>query len=52
LDYDGATRKVEGIRVQVLGEYPKSHLWLADGVNVELLDYSVAAAPPKSRFRN
>ena len=41
LNYAGAARKVEGIRVRVLGQYPKHQLWLADGTGVELLDYSV-----------
>ena len=43
LNYAGATRKVDGIRVRVLGQYPKHQLWLADGTGVELLDYSVEA---------
>jgi hypothetical protein len=43
LNYAGANRKVEGLRVRVLGEYAKHQLWLAGGVGVELLDYSVAA---------
>jgi hypothetical protein len=41
LNYAGAARKVEGIRVRVLGAYPKHQLSLADGAGVELLDYSV-----------
>ncbi len=41
LNYAGAARKVEGIRVRVLGQYPKHQLSLADGAGVELLDYSV-----------
>jgi hypothetical protein len=41
LNYAGANRKVDGIRVRVLGQYPKHRLWLADGAGVELLDYSV-----------
>ena len=41
LNYAGAARKVDGIRVRVLGQYPKHQLWLADGAGVELLDYSV-----------
>jgi len=41
INYDGASRKVQGIRVRVLGQYPKHHLSLADGAGVELLDYSV-----------
>jgi hypothetical protein len=32
---------VDGIRVRVLGQYPKHQLWLAEGTGVELLDYSV-----------
>jgi hypothetical protein len=41
LNYAGAARKVDAIRVRVLGQYPKHQLWLADGAGVELLDYSV-----------
>jgi hypothetical protein len=41
LNYAGAGRKVEGIRVRVLGQYAKHQLRLADGAGVELLDYSV-----------
>jgi hypothetical protein len=41
LNYAGAARKVEGIRVRVLGAYPKHQLSRADGAGVELLDYSV-----------
>ena len=43
LNYASASRKVDGIRVRVLGQYPKHQLWLADGAGVELLDYSVEA---------
>jgi hypothetical protein len=43
LNYAGANRKVDGIRVRVLGQYPKHHLSIADGAGVELLDYSVEA---------
>ena len=41
LNYAGATRRVEGLRVRVLGQYAKHQSWLADGAGVELLDYSV-----------
>jgi hypothetical protein len=41
LNYAGASRKVDGIRVRVLGQYPKHQLWLAEGTGVELLDYTV-----------
>ena len=41
LNYAGASRKVDGIRVRLLGQYPKHQLWIADGAGVELLDYSV-----------
>ncbi len=41
LNYAGEARKVDGIRVRVLGQFPKHQLWLADGTGVELLDYSV-----------
>ncbi len=40
LNYAGADRKVEGVRVRVLGQFPKHQLWLADGAGVDLLDYS------------
>ena len=41
LNYAGANRKVDGIRVRVLGQYSKHQLSLADGAGVELLDYTV-----------
>jgi hypothetical protein len=41
LNYAGANRKVDAIRVRVLGQYSKHQLSLADGAGVELLDYSV-----------
>jgi hypothetical protein len=41
LNYAGANRKVDGIRVRVLGQYAKHELRIADGTGVELLDYSV-----------
>ena len=41
LNYAGANRKVDGIRVRVLGRYSKHQLSLADGAGVELLDYTV-----------
>lgn len=40
LNYAGADRKVEGIRVRLLGSYPNHQLALAGGARVELLDYS------------
>ena len=43
LNYAGANRKVDAVRVRVLGEYSKHHLWLADGAGVELMDFSVEA---------
>jgi hypothetical protein len=48
LNYAGASRKVDGIRVRVLGHYSKHQLWLADGAGVELLDYS--AEPDATEF--
>ncbi|MCX6626952.1 MAG: hypothetical protein NTW28_04905 [Candidatus Solibacter sp.] len=48
LNYAGATRKVDGIRVRVLGQYPKHQLRLADGAGVELLDFS--AEPDATEF--
>jgi hypothetical protein len=41
LNYAGAARKVNGIRVRVLGQYPKHQPAQADGAAVELLDYAV-----------
>jgi hypothetical protein len=41
LNYAGANRKVDGVRVRVLGQYPKHQVWVADSAGVELLDYSV-----------
>ncbi len=43
LNYAGAERKVEGIRVRLLGRYPKHQLALAGGPQVELMDYSAEA---------
>ena len=48
LNYAGADRKVEGIRVRVLGQYPNHQLALAGGPSVELMDYS--AAPDATEF--
>jgi hypothetical protein len=41
LNYAGANRKVDAIRVRVLGQYSKHQLSLADGAGIELLDYTV-----------
>ena len=41
INYASANRKVDGIRVRVLGQYAKHQLRIADGAGVELLDYSV-----------
>jgi hypothetical protein len=41
LNYAGAARKVNGIRVRVLGQYSKHQLAAADGAGIELLDYTV-----------
>ncbi len=43
LNYAGAERKVEGLRVRVLGRYPNHQLALAGGPQVELMDYSAEA---------
>ena len=43
LNYAGANRKVDGIRVRVLGEYSKHELRVAGAAGVELQDYSVEA---------
>ncbi len=40
LNYAGANRKVDGIRVRVLGQYSQHKLWLADGAGVELQDFT------------
>lgn len=40
VNYTGASRKVDGIRVRVLGQYSKHELRIADGAGVELLDYN------------
>src|ERR1019366_4535103 len=52
LPYAGASRKVDGIRVRLVGQYPKHHWGIADGAGGELLDYSVdffftECAPPE-----
>ena len=41
INYDGASRKVNGMRVRVLGEYPKYKLAAAGSPDEELLDYAV-----------
>jgi hypothetical protein len=43
LNYAGAERKVDGLRLRVLGQYPKHHLAAAGSPRAELLDYSVDA---------
>jgi hypothetical protein len=43
LNYAAAARKVDGIRVRVLGNYPKHRLASADNPKAELIDYSAAA---------
>ena len=48
LNYAGASRKVDGVRIRVLGRYTKHQLWLADGAGVELLDFS--AEPDATEF--
>jgi len=40
LNYAGAARKVNGIRVRVLGDYPKHQAAADDAAGVELLDYT------------
>lgn len=39
LNYAGAARKVNGVRVRVLGQYTKHQVSVADGAGVELLDF-------------
>jgi hypothetical protein len=41
LNYTGATRNVDGIRVRVLGQYPKHQLAAAGSPGLELADYTV-----------
>ena len=43
LNYAGANRKIDGLRVRVLGRYPKHQLWLAGAEGVELQDYAVGS---------
>lgn len=43
LNYAGAARKVDGIRVRVLGRYPKHQLAAAGNPGQQLLDYTVEA---------
>ena len=43
LNYAGAERKVDGIRVRVLGRYPKHHVAAAGSPQEELLDYAADA---------
>ena len=40
LNYTGATRNVDGIRVRVLGQYPKHQLAAEGSPGLELVDYS------------
>jgi hypothetical protein len=41
LNYAGAARKVDGLRVRVLGSYPKHQVAAAGSPGEELLDYTV-----------
>jgi hypothetical protein len=41
LNYAGAERKVDGLRVRVLGQFPKHRLAAAGSPQAELLDYTV-----------
>ena len=41
LNYAGAERKVDGLRVRVLGKYEKHKIMAAGSPNEELLDYTV-----------
>ncbi len=43
INYAGADRKVEGIRVRVLGQYPKHQLLMPGGRQVELMDFTAEA---------
>jgi hypothetical protein len=48
LNYAGAERKVDGLRVRVLGSYPKHRLAAAGSAREELLDF--VAAPEATEF--
>lgn len=48
LNYTGATRNVDGIRVRVLGQYPKHQLAAAGSPGLELTDFS--AEPDATEF--
>jgi len=41
INYAGAARKVSGMRVRVMGEFPKHHAVADDSTGVELMDYTV-----------
>lgn len=41
INYAAANRKVDGIRLRILGKFPNHKLWLADGTGPELMDYAV-----------
>jgi len=43
LNYTGATRNVDGLRVRVLGRYPKHEVAAAGSPGAELMDYTVEA---------
>jgi hypothetical protein len=43
LNYAGAERKIDGLRVRVLGRYPKSRVTVVGSQGVELLDYLLDA---------
>ncbi len=41
INYDGASRKVSGMRVRIAGAYPKHQLAAAGSPGLELLDYAI-----------
>ena len=43
INYAGASRQVDGIRVRVLGRYTRHQLFMADGQGVELMDVDAQA---------
>jgi hypothetical protein len=43
INYDAAARKVSGLRVRVLGEFPRHKLAAASSPGVALLDYAVVS---------
>ncbi|MBZ5619799.1 MAG: hypothetical protein LAQ69_13905, partial [Acidobacteriia bacterium] len=51
LNYAGAARKVDGLRVRVLGSYPKHQVAAAGSPGEQLLDYTVEAGATEFTLR-